>query len=48
MQMNDFVHGFIKGMKETPRGFFAPAILLWRLFIRSYDSVIQREYGKNE
>ena len=46
--MNDFVHGFIKGAKETPRGFFAPAIMLWRLFIGSYDSVIQREYGNNE
>jgi len=43
--MNDFVKGFIHGAKETPRGFFAPVILLWRLFIKSYDSVIQHKPG---
>jgi len=45
--MNDFVQGFIKGARETPRGFFAPAIFLWRLFIGSYNSVIQEESIKN-
>jgi hypothetical protein len=45
--MNDFVNGFIHGAKETPRGFFAPAIFLLRLFVKSYDSVIQRENGEN-
>jgi len=47
IRMNDFIHGFIKGAKETPRGFFAPVILLCRLFIKSYDSVIQRDNGEN-
>jgi hypothetical protein len=41
--MNDFIQGFIKGAKETPRGFFAPAVLLWQLFIRSYEAAIQRK-----
>ena len=47
IRMNDFVQGFIKGARETPRGFFAPAIFLWRLFIGSYNSVIQEESIKN-
>jgi len=41
--MHDFMQGFIKGMRETPRGFFAPAVMLWRLFIRSYEAAIQRK-----
>jgi hypothetical protein len=31
--MDDFVQGFIKGAKETPLGFFAPAIAIWRLLL---------------
>jgi len=27
--MNEFLQGFIKGAKETPKGFFAPAIALY-------------------
>ncbi len=38
--MNDFLKGFIKGAKETPRGFFAPAIAIWRLLISVTDSLI--------
>jgi hypothetical protein len=26
--MSDFMKGFIIGMKETPRGFFAPLLLV--------------------
>jgi len=26
--MNEFMQRFIKGVKETPRGFFAPAIAI--------------------
>jgi hypothetical protein len=37
--MNDFLRGFIKGAKETPRGYFAPAIALWRLLISVTDSL---------
>lgn len=29
--MSDFVKGFLIGVRETPRGFFAPLIVLWRL-----------------
>jgi len=29
--MKDFIAGFIKGARETPRGYFLPAIVLWQL-----------------
>lgn len=38
--MNDFIRGFIKGAKETPRGYFAPAIALWRLLLSVTDSLL--------
>jgi len=44
--MHDFMQGFIKGMRETPRGFFAPAVMLWRLFIGSYEAAIRRTPGE--
>lgn len=37
--MNDFVNGFIKAAKETHRGFFAPAIAIWRILIETSDSL---------
>ena len=37
--MNDFMQGFIKGAKETPRGFFAPAIAVWRLLVGVSNSL---------
>lgn len=37
--MNEFVQGFIKGAKETPKGFFAPAIALWRLLVGVSESL---------
>lgn len=27
--MNGFIQGFIKGVKETPRGYFAPLTAAW-------------------
>lgn len=30
--MSDFVKAFLRGVRETPRGFFAPLIVLWRSF----------------
>ena len=39
--MRDFIQGFMKGVRETPRGFFAPAVMLCRLFIRTYDTALQ-------
>jgi hypothetical protein len=41
--MNDFVNGFIKGAKETPRGFFAPAIAIWRMLVETSDSLTKTE-----
>lgn len=43
--MNDFVQGFIKGAKETPRGFFAPAIAIWRLLVGVTDSLTKQKNG---
>lgn len=40
--MNDFVKGFIQGAKETPRGFFAPAVAIWRLLVGVTDSLIRK------
>ncbi|MCZ2115598.1 MAG: hypothetical protein LC131_17475 [Anaerolineae bacterium] len=39
--MNEFVQGFIKGAKETPKGFFAPAIALWRLLVGVSESLLK-------
>ena len=38
--MNDFLAGFLKGAKETPRAFFAPAIAIWRLFYTTTESML--------
>lgn len=40
--MNEFIQGFIKGAKETPKGFFAPAIALWRLLVGVSESLMQK------
>lgn len=47
MILNDFVKGFIKGAKETPRGFFAPAIAIWRLLVGVAESLIKKEGVKH-
>lgn len=39
--MRDFINGFIKGAKETPRAFFAPAIAVWRLLLNTTESLVQ-------
>lgn len=41
--MRDFLDGFLKGARETPRGFFAPAIAIWRLLLRTTDSLIRAQ-----
>jgi len=40
--MNDFVKGFLKGAKETPLAFFAPAIAVWRLLVGVSDSLTKQ------
>lgn len=39
--MKDFIEGFVKGAKETPRGFFAPAVAVWRLLVSTTESLIR-------
>ncbi|MFA6121858.1 MAG: hypothetical protein WCT35_07310 [Sideroxydans sp.] len=41
--LKSFVQGFIKGAKETPRGFFAPAVAVWRLFFITTESLVNRK-----
>ncbi|TXT29808.1 MAG: hypothetical protein FD131_2274 [Rhodocyclaceae bacterium] len=41
--MNEFVEGFIKGAKETPKGYFAPAIALWRLLVEVTESLTKEQ-----
>lgn len=45
--MNDFLRGFISGAKETPRGFFAPAVALWRLLITVTESLVHSHQRRN-
>lgn len=37
--MTEFLEGFIKGARETPRAYFAPAIALWRLLVSTTNSL---------
>jgi len=43
--MNDFVEGFVKGAKETPRGYFAPAVAIWRLLVGATDSLLSQRHA---
>jgi hypothetical protein len=38
--MNEFWLGFIKGARETPRAFFAPAVAIWRLLLNTTESLL--------
>jgi hypothetical protein len=44
--MKEFLDGFISAAKETPRGFFAPLIAIWRLFSGVTDSVLKKAITK--
>ncbi len=35
--MHDFLQGFVHGARETPRGFFAPAVAVWLLIVALID-----------
>lgn len=39
--MGEFIQGFVKGAKETPVAYFAPAIAIWRLLISTTESLIK-------
>ncbi len=45
--MNSFVQGFVKGAKETPLMFFAPAIAIWRLLAGVTKSLEQKDSAKH-
>lgn len=38
--MNDFIRGFLHGARETPAGYFAPAVAVWRLLILTTESLL--------
>jgi hypothetical protein len=38
--MRAFLDGFMKGARETPRGYFAPAVAIWRLLVTTTDSLL--------
>jgi hypothetical protein len=38
--LQSFIEGFIKGCKETPKAYFAPAIALWTLLFEATESLI--------
>ena len=31
---NEFMQGFLQGIRETPRGYVAPGLILWRTLSR--------------
>lgn len=31
--MHDFARGFVAGLRATPRGYFAPVLVVWCLFL---------------
>lgn len=45
-----FIEGFIKGARETPRAFFAPAIAIWHLLWDTTESLVdpKRECRKHK
>lgn len=38
--MSDFIRGFIHGAKKTPTGYFAPAVAVWRLLLKTTESLL--------
>lgn len=38
--MSDFIRGLIQGAKETPAGYFAPAVAVWLLLLRTTESLL--------
>ncbi len=45
--MSEFVQGFIQGVAETRRGFFAPAIAVWRLLVVATESLTNTKAYQN-
>jgi hypothetical protein len=36
-KMRSLLGSFLQACKETPRGYFAPAIALWTIFVETAD-----------
>lgn len=41
--IRDLAAAFVRGAKETPRGYFAPAVAVWRLLVAVTDSLVTKE-----
>ena len=44
--MKDFFKGFIRGVRETPRGYFAPALVLFhgaKWFFGEVDHLVSKQ-----
>jgi hypothetical protein len=39
--LNAFLEGFLKGVRATPKAYFAPAIAFWRLLLSTTESLIE-------
>ena len=46
--VKEFFDGFICGVKETPRAFFAPAVALWRVLLETTEQLIATENKSRE
>ena len=44
--MKDLLEGFVSGVKETPRAFFAPVVAIWRVLLETTKELISS--GKGE
>ena len=42
MSVHPLLKSFWSACKETPRGYFAPAIALWNLFCETADGKVSR------
>jgi hypothetical protein len=42
--MNAFLTEFIKGARETPLGYFAPVLALWRLLVATMESPLEGKH----
>ena len=38
--MNEFLQGFVKGVKETPKAYFAPLVAVWKLLLSTTESLL--------
>jgi len=45
--MNDFLQGFVKGARVTPRVFFAPVVAIWRMLYTVAESLVAPKARKD-